>query len=68
MIPDQIVRDLYSEPVLDRLTKKVREFIREGYSGDQLLTQLLQVVIEDDAITDINKAKLLEKIAVSRHL
>ncbi|XP_022652790.1 replication factor C subunit 4-like isoform X2 [Varroa jacobsoni] len=64
VIPDQIVRDLYSEPVLDRLTKKVREFIREGYSGDQLLTQLLQVVIEDDAITDINKAKLLEKIAV----
>ncbi|OQR77767.1 replication factor C subunit 4-like [Tropilaelaps mercedesae] len=67
MIPDDVVRDIYSEPVLDRLIKKIREFIREGYSGDQLLTQLLQVVIEDDTITDMNKAKLLEKMAVVEH-
>lgn len=65
VIPDEVVRDLYVEPVLDRLTKKIRGFIRDGYSGDQLLTQLLQIVIDDDSITDVNKAKLLEKIAVN---
>lgn len=43
----------------------MRDFVREGYSGDQLLTQLLQVIISDERIEDTKKAALLEKLAVS---
>jgi len=67
VIPDTIVEQIYAEPILDRLTKRIRDFVREGYSGDQLLTQLLQVIIADDRIEDIKKALLLEKLAVVEH-
>lgn len=68
VIPETVVEQIYEEPVLDTLTKRMRDFAREGYSGDQLLTQLLQVIIADERMEDTKKALLLEKLAVSQNL
>ncbi|XP_003737599.1 replication factor C subunit 4 [Galendromus occidentalis] len=67
VIPDNVVEQIYTEPVLDRLTKRMRDFVREGYSGDQLLTQLLQMIIADERIEDTKRAALLEKLAIVEH-
>jgi len=41
----------------DEVTHAVRQFLLEGYSGQQVLEQLLSILTQDTSIPDLNKAK-----------
>jgi replication factor C subunit 2/4 len=41
----------------DEVTQAVRQFLLEGYSGQQVLDQLLSILTQDSSIPDLAKAK-----------
>eukprot|EP00931_Biecheleriopsis_adriatica_P117763 TRINITY_DN93248_c0_g1_i1.p1 TRINITY_DN93248_c0_g1~~TRINITY_DN93248_c0_g1_i1.p1 ORF type:complete len:375 (-),score=100.03 TRINITY_DN93248_c0_g1_i1:178-1224(-) len=41
----------------DQVLQAVRDFLMEGYSGQQVMEQLLEVIVEDTTLPDLAKAK-----------
>lgn len=46
----------------------LQDLINEGHAATQLVNQLHDVVVENDALSDKQKSIITEKLAVSRHL
>lgn len=50
------------------VTFLLQDLIDEGHAATQLVNQLHDVVVENDALSDKQKSIITEKLAVSRHL
>lgn len=53
------------KPKMAAMESEVREFVCGGYSSTQFLRQLAPHVINDSKLTGVQKAKILQHIAVS---
>mmetsp|Transcript_21642 Transcript_21642/g.40772 ORF Transcript_21642/g.40772 Transcript_21642/m.40772 type:complete len:341 (-) Transcript_21642:129-1151(-) len=53
----ELLRRCRAAPGTAEVLQAVHEFLREGYSGLQVMEQLLQRIAEDPSLTDVVKAK-----------
>ncbi|KAK6131530.1 hypothetical protein DH2020_034737 [Rehmannia glutinosa] len=66
VIPEDVVQALVSackSGNFDTADKEVKNVIAEGYSVSQMLSQLYDVIVESDDISDEQKARICKKIA-----
>jgi len=60
-VPDSVVDGLISRtraaPGTDEVVQMVKEFLQEGYSGQQVMERLLDILSRDTRISDLAKAK-----------
>ncbi|KAL6492904.1 Subunit of heteropentameric Replication factor C (RF-C) [Orobanche gracilis] len=66
VIPEDIVQALFSackSGNFDTADKEVKNVIAEGYPVSQMLSQLFDVIVESDDISDDQKARIFKKIA-----
>lgn len=67
LIPDDFMAslvDTFSSGSFDKLDKKIREIMANGYSGSQLLSQLHDVLVLDENLKDDKKSVIMEKLSV----
>lgn len=59
-VPDEMVRELLAKtraaPSTDAVVQLVRDFLCEGYSGQQILERFFQHIVDDPSVPDIVKA------------
>ncbi|GKU98478.1 hypothetical protein SLEP1_g11482 [Rubroshorea leprosula] len=66
VIPQQVVEELYvacKSGNFDSANKEVNKIIAEGYPVSQMLSQLFDVVVEADDISDEQKARICKNLA-----
>ncbi|KAK4490127.1 hypothetical protein RD792_000784 [Penstemon davidsonii] len=66
VIPGEVVQALISacrSGNFDMADKEVKNVIAEGYPASQMLSQLYDIIVEADDITDEQKAKICKKFA-----
>eukprot|EP00747_Dinoflagellata_sp_TGD_P014790 gnl/TRDRNA2_/TRDRNA2_123736_c2_seq1.p1 gnl/TRDRNA2_/TRDRNA2_123736_c2~~gnl/TRDRNA2_/TRDRNA2_123736_c2_seq1.p1 ORF type:complete len:233 (-),score=46.23 gnl/TRDRNA2_/TRDRNA2_123736_c2_seq1:30-668(-) len=60
-VPEHLIKGLIQSTVraksTDEISIIVRDFLLQGYSGQQILQQLLSIITLDPSIPDLNKAK-----------
>eukprot|EP00931_Biecheleriopsis_adriatica_P104263 TRINITY_DN78950_c0_g1_i1.p1 TRINITY_DN78950_c0_g1~~TRINITY_DN78950_c0_g1_i1.p1 ORF type:complete len:401 (-),score=108.60 TRINITY_DN78950_c0_g1_i1:42-1097(-) len=60
-IPEKLVANLFKElrraKTTDEVVRKVRQLLLDGYDGQQLLERLLELVVCDETVSDVVKAK-----------
>ena len=67
MVPESKVDSLISimfQGDLDNLLKGAEDLLLEGFSPDQIMEQYFKLMIEKKNISEIKKARILEKIAL----
>ncbi|KAL8485670.1 hypothetical protein ACS0TY_027814 [Phlomoides rotata] len=65
VIPEDVVHALFSackSGDFDIADKEVKNVIAEGYPASQMLTQLFDIIVESDDISDEQKARICKKI------
>ncbi|KAL3504243.1 hypothetical protein ACH5RR_034084 [Cinchona calisaya] len=66
VIPEEVVQALYSacrSGNFDLADKEVKNVIAEGYPVSLMLTQLFDIVVEADDVSDEQKARICKKLA-----
>ncbi|GLT84955.1 hypothetical protein SLE2022_031610 [Rubroshorea leprosula] len=66
VIPQQVVEELYvacKSGNFDSANKEVNKIIAEGYPVSQMLSQLFDVVVEADDVSDEQKARICKNLA-----
>lgn len=69
MVPEAAVKgvlEVCAENDYTKIEKMVADFLTDAYSTSQLFEQLNELIIEDFKMSDIEKAAILEKLAVSK--
>ncbi len=56
--------DIMFQGDLDKLLREAEDVLLEGYSPDQIMEQYFKLIIANNSISEIKKARILEKIAI----
>ena len=68
MVPVDVIKGLFSacqSNSYEQLEGKVQDFLLDGYSVTQMLSQLFDMIVVMDTVTDKQKSVIAERMGVS---